>query len=55
MIIKTLHDEQALAQRCRNEGILISPGRTIRFVTHKDISRQDIDKVLRVFKLHLQA
>ncbi|NSM23684.1 low-specificity L-threonine aldolase [Shewanella sp. ZOR0012] len=48
-------DEQALAQRCRNEGILISPGRTIRFVTHKDISRQDIDKVLRVFKLHLQA
>jgi len=48
-------DEQALVKRCRGEGILISPGRTLRFVTHKDVSRQDIDKVLQVFKLHLQA
>lgn len=48
-------DEKALAKRCREAGILISPSRTLRFVTHKDVSRQDIDKVLQVFKLHLQA
>ncbi|MFB2777700.1 low-specificity L-threonine aldolase [Shewanella mangrovisoli] len=48
-------DEKALAKRCREAGIIISPGRTLRFVTHKDVSRQDIDKVLQVFKLHLQA
>ncbi|MFG0454185.1 low-specificity L-threonine aldolase [Shewanella mangrovisoli] len=48
-------DEKALVKRCREAGIIISPGRTLRFVTHKDVSRQDIDKVLQVFKLHLQA
>ena len=48
-------DEKALAKRCREAGILISPSRTLRFVTHKDVSRQDIYKMLQVFKLHLQA
>lgn len=48
-------DEKALVKRCREAGIIISPSRTLRFVTHKDVSRRDIDKVLQVFKLHLQA
>ncbi|MGI2078817.1 low-specificity L-threonine aldolase [Shewanella putrefaciens] len=48
-------DAMLLAKRCQEAGILISPGRTIRFVTHKDVTRQDIDKVLNIFKLHFQA
>lgn len=48
-------DADLLAKHCRAEGILISPGRTIRLVTHKDVSRQDIDKVLRVMKQHFTA
>ena len=48
-------DANLLAKHCRAEGILISPGRTLRLVTHKDVSRQDIDKVLRVVKQYLKA
>ncbi|PTA50863.1 low-specificity L-threonine aldolase [Shewanella morhuae] len=48
-------DIELLVARCRSEGILMSPGRTMRLVTHKDISRKDIDKVIRIIKLHLQS
>ncbi|MGL5358790.1 MAG: beta-eliminating lyase-related protein, partial [Shewanella sp.] len=48
-------DANEFAARCRGQGILLSPGRTMRFVTHKDICRQDIDKVLRVVKSQLMA
>jgi len=48
-------DANLLAKHSRAEGILISPGRTLRLVTHKDVSRQDIDKVLRVVKQYLKA
>ncbi|MCH1931564.1 low-specificity L-threonine aldolase [Shewanella sp. A25] len=48
-------DAHALAKRCREAGIIISPGQSLRFVTHKDVSRQDLDKVLSVFKLHFQS
>jgi threonine aldolase len=48
-------DADLLAKHCRAEGILISSGRTIRLVTHKDVSRQDIDKVLRVMKQYFTA
>lgn len=48
-------DANQFVARCRAEGILLNPGRTMRFVTHKDIRRQDIDKVVRLFKLQLMA
>ncbi|HFQ4913019.1 TPA: low-specificity L-threonine aldolase [Vibrio vulnificus] len=39
-------DIDAIAQKLAEESIIITPGNPIRFVTHKDISRQDIDLFL---------
>ncbi|PMJ89681.1 low-specificity L-threonine aldolase [Vibrio sp. 10N.261.55.A7] len=36
----------AIADKLGVEGILISPGNPIRFVTHRDVSRQDIDTLI---------
>ncbi len=39
-------DINVIAKTLRQENIIISPGNPIRFVTHKDISREDVDLFL---------
>ncbi|EGR3918957.1 low-specificity L-threonine aldolase [Vibrio cholerae] len=39
-------DIQSIAQQLRQAGIIITAGNPVRFVTHKDITRQDIDTLL---------
>ncbi|ANU38116.1 low-specificity L-threonine aldolase [Vibrio scophthalmi] len=39
-------DVKALAEKLAQEGITISPSNPLRFVTHKDISAQDIETLL---------
>lgn len=46
-------DIEKIAQRLREEAIIITPGNPIRFVTHKDISRQDIDLFLEKLRFLL--
>ncbi|HAS6245701.1 TPA: low-specificity L-threonine aldolase [Vibrio vulnificus] len=46
-------DIDAIAQKLAEESIIITPGNPIRFVTHKDISRQDIDLFLEKLRLFL--
>ncbi|MGL1051547.1 low-specificity L-threonine aldolase [Vibrio vulnificus] len=46
-------DIDAIAQRLAKESIIITPGNPIRFVTHKDISRQDIDLFLEKLRFFL--
>lgn len=46
-------DIATLAQKLKQEQIIISPGNPIRFVTHKDISREDIDRLLSVLRSYL--
>ncbi|HDZ3715119.1 TPA: low-specificity L-threonine aldolase [Vibrio vulnificus] len=43
----------AIAQKLAEESIIITPGNPIRFVTHKDISRQDIDLFLEKLRFFL--
>lgn len=47
-------DSASLAMKLKQSGILISPGSTIRFVTHADISRADIDTFIAELKRHLK-
>ncbi|ELV8626892.1 low-specificity L-threonine aldolase [Vibrio cidicii] len=46
-------DIATLAQKLKQEQIIVSPGNPIRFVTHKDISREDIDRLLSVLRSYL--
>ncbi|EGQ9933638.1 low-specificity L-threonine aldolase [Vibrio vulnificus] len=46
-------DIDAIAQKLEKESIIITPGNPIRFVTHKDISRQDIDLFLEKLRFFL--
>ncbi|MCA4011709.1 low-specificity L-threonine aldolase [Vibrio vulnificus] len=46
-------DINAIAQKLAEESIIITPGSPIRFVTHKDISRQDIDLFLEKLRFFL--
>ncbi|EHK9052465.1 low-specificity L-threonine aldolase [Vibrio vulnificus] len=46
-------DIDAIAQKLAKESIIITPGNPIRFVTHKDISRQDIDLFLEKLRFIL--
>ncbi|HAS8623577.1 TPA: low-specificity L-threonine aldolase [Vibrio vulnificus] len=46
-------DINAIAQKLAKESIIITPGNPIRFVTHKDISRQDIDLFLEKLRFFL--
>ncbi|HAS6251972.1 TPA: low-specificity L-threonine aldolase [Vibrio vulnificus] len=46
-------DIDAIAQKLAEESIIITPGNPIRFVTHKDISRQDIDLFLEKLRFFL--
>lgn len=39
-------DINQIAQKLAQDGITISPGNPIRFVTHKDVSSQDIDTLI---------
>ncbi|ENM5791410.1 low-specificity L-threonine aldolase [Vibrio mimicus] len=39
-------DITAIAARLRQEGIIITPGNPLRLVTHKDITRENIDTLL---------
>ena len=41
---------EVLARNLRAQGVLITPGRTIRWVTHKDISRADVQHTLGCIK-----
>jgi len=43
-------DQPRLAVRLKEQGILVTPGEPMRFVTHLDISRADIDLFLVSFK-----
>ncbi len=43
-------DVKALAASLRKQGILITPGATLRLVTHKDISREDVVKTVQAIK-----
>ncbi|MCL1036823.1 low-specificity L-threonine aldolase [Shewanella submarina] len=43
-------DVKALAAGLRELGILITPGATLRLVTHKDISREDVVKTVQAIK-----
>ncbi len=44
--LDTTVDIQSIAQQLRQAGIIITAGNPVRFVTHKDITRQDIDTLL---------
>ncbi|MDS1838844.1 low-specificity L-threonine aldolase [Vibrio vulnificus] len=46
-------DIDTIAQKLAKESIIITPGNPIRFVTHKDISRQDIDLFLEKLRFFL--
>ncbi|HAS6162671.1 TPA: low-specificity L-threonine aldolase [Vibrio vulnificus] len=46
-------DINAIAQKLAEESIIITPGNPIRFVTHKDISRQDIDLFLEKLRFFI--
>ncbi|HFQ5216827.1 TPA: low-specificity L-threonine aldolase [Vibrio vulnificus] len=46
-------DIDTIAQKLAEESIIITPGNPIRFVTHKDISRQDIDLFLEKLRFFL--
>ncbi|EPR4992729.1 low-specificity L-threonine aldolase [Vibrio navarrensis] len=46
-------DIETIAQKLKQEQIIVSPGNPIRFVTHKDIRREDIDRLLSVLRSHL--
>ncbi|EIX4886203.1 low-specificity L-threonine aldolase [Vibrio vulnificus] len=46
-------DIDAIAQKLAKESIIITSGNPIRFVTHKDISRQDIDLFLEKLRFFL--
>ncbi|HAS6259293.1 TPA: low-specificity L-threonine aldolase [Vibrio vulnificus] len=46
-------DIDVIAQKLAKESIIITPGNPIRFVTHKDISRQDIDLFLEKLRFFL--
>nr|WP_319556446.1 low-specificity L-threonine aldolase [uncultured Vibrio sp.] len=39
-----------IAEKLKQQDIIITPGNPIRFVTHKDISEQDIDRFLPTLK-----
>ncbi|WP_319534044.1 low-specificity L-threonine aldolase [uncultured Vibrio sp.] len=39
-----------IAEKLKQQDIIITPGNPIRFVTHKDISEQDIDRFLSTLK-----
>ena len=41
-----------LQQAMRNQGILISGRDRVRLVTHLDVKRDDVEKVIRAFKNH---
>lgn len=41
-----------LYQRLRGADILVSPGQPLRLVTHLDVSRADIERVVAVFQHH---
>lgn len=45
-------DIKSLAQKLSQDGINISPGNPVRFVTHNDISERDIDTVLEKIKAY---
>jgi len=46
-------DKQRLCEQLQTQGILITPSEPMRFVTHLDISRADIDAFLGAFKMAL--
>ncbi|MEF1190522.1 beta-eliminating lyase-related protein, partial [Vibrio parahaemolyticus] len=43
-------DIQSIAEQLKQQNIIISPGNPIRFVTHKDISAEDIQTFLSSLK-----
>ncbi|MDB2386540.1 low-specificity L-threonine aldolase [Shewanella sp.] len=47
-------DINAVANALKQKGILISASKTLRLVTHADISRSDIDSFIRALKVVLQ-
>ncbi|EGA71253.1 Threonine aldolase [Vibrio sinaloensis DSM 21326] len=47
-------DIETIAKQLSHDGITISPGNPIRFVTHKDISSADIDQVLARLAYYLK-
>lgn len=46
-------DIHGIAKKLSNDGIIISPGNPIRFVTHKDVSESDINFLVEKLKLYL--
>jgi len=45
--LDTSVDIQTICEQLKQDSILVSPGNPIRFVTHKDISRSDIDLLIQ--------
>lgn len=43
-------DITSIAEKLKQQDIIITPGNPIRFVTHKDISEQDVDTFLSALK-----
>lgn len=48
-------DTQALQHFLKEQGILISTGYTLRFVTHKDVSKQDVTTLVENIKTFLHV
>jgi len=46
VFVRVAGDSAALARDLADEGIIIRPGDTMRFVTHLDVDRADIDRVV---------
>lgn len=49
-VVKQGIDITRIAAELKNVGILVSPGATLRLVTHADISRKDIDTFISTLK-----
>lgn len=57
MVFVTVPEEEVtpLAKRLQNEGVIISPGRQLRLVTHLDITEEDVEKVIGICRDHFLA
>ncbi|MCL1078295.1 low-specificity L-threonine aldolase [Parashewanella spongiae] len=50
---RTRTDINLLASELKQQGVLVYPSQQLRFVTHKDVSKQDIDKAVLAIKSKL--
>lgn len=50
VFVNTRIDPEKLAARLREQGVIVSPAKTLRLVTHLDVSADDIERVIEAFR-----